>query len=68
MLFRSIFKLKDGENSVDISTILNDSLNMVIDYHLKLGIPMDRFIKIQFRENGEILNDEMYYIDWAKRE
>lgn len=62
-----IFKLKPGENSVDIGDVLNDSLNMVIDYHLKLGIPMERFIKIQFRENGEILNDEMYYIDWARR-
>lgn len=63
-----IFKLKPGENSVNINSILNDSLNTVIDHHLKLGIPMDRFIKIQFRENGEILNDEMYYIDWARRE
>jgi len=62
-----IFKLKFGENSISFDSILNQSLRMVIDYHLKLGIPMDRFIRIQFRENGEILNDEMYYIDWARR-
>lgn len=63
-----IFKLQYGENSISINQILNQSLNVVIDYHLKLGIPMERFIKIQFRENGEILTDEAYYINWQKRE
>lgn len=62
-----IFKLAEGENSIPIDSILNQSLNIVIDYHLKLGIPMERFIQIQFRENGEILNNEMFYIDWANR-
>lgn len=62
-----IFKLGIGENSISIDNILNQSLRVVIDYHLKFGIPMDRFIKFQFRENGEILNDEMFYIDWARR-
>ena len=63
-----IFKLKENENSISIAPILNQSLNAVIDHHLKFGIPMERFISIQFRENGEILNDEMFYIDWHKRE
>lgn len=63
-----IFKLSEGENSISIKNILNQSLISVIDYHLKFGIPMERFIKIEFRENGEILNDELYYIDWIKRE
>jgi hypothetical protein len=62
-----IFKLKYGENSVSIDGILNDSLRVVIDYHLKNGIPMERFIKIQFRENGMILDNEAFYIDWEKR-
>ena len=62
-----IFKLAIGENSISIDGILNQSLRTVIDHHLKFGIPMDRFIQIQFRENGEILNDEMFYIDWANR-
>lgn len=62
-----IFKLKEGDNSISIDNILNQSLRVVIDYHLNLGIPMERFIKIEFRENGEILNDEMFYIDWAQR-
>jgi len=63
-----IFKLKQGENSISIDNILNQSLRIVIDHHLKLGIPMERFIKVQFRENGQILNNELFYIDWVNRE
>jgi hypothetical protein len=62
-----IFKLGLNENSVSIDNILNDSLRITIDHHLKFGIPMERFIKIQFRENGEILNNELFYIDWKNR-
>lgn len=62
-----IFKLKEGENSISIDPILNESLRTVIDHHLRHGIPMERFIKVQFRENGEILTDELYFIDWENR-
>ena len=63
-----IFKLSLGESSISIDSILNESLRTVIDYHLRMNIPMERFIQIQFRENGMILNHEMYYIDWAAKE
>lgn len=63
-----IFKLAIGESSISLEPILNQSLNTIIDYHLQFGIPMERFIKIQFRENGQILNNERFYIDWHKRE
>lgn len=62
-----IFKLEKGENTISIDSILNQSLRLVIDHHLKFGIPMERFIRIEFRENGQILNNEMYYIDWNQR-
>ena len=62
-----IFKLSPGEDSVSIDNVLNQSLLTVIDHHLRLGMPMDNFIKIQFRENGQILNNEGYRIDWAAR-
>jgi len=62
-----IFKLKNDENSISIDTILNQSLRAVVDYHLQFGIPMERFIQIQFRENGQILNDELFFIDWKNR-
>lgn len=62
-----IFKLKEGESTISIDPILNQSLRAVIDHHLKFGIPMERFINIQFRENGEILSDELFYIDWQDR-
>lgn len=63
-----IFKLEFGESSISIDSILNDSLRTVIDYHIRFNIPMERFIEIQFRENGMILDQEQYYIDWAARE
>lgn len=62
-----IFKLEPGENTISIDPILNQSLRIVIDHHLSFGMTMERFIKIQFRENGEVLTNEMYYIDWANR-
>ena len=62
-----IFKLAPGENEISIDPILNHSLRSVIDHHLTFGIPMEKFIQIQFRENGEILNNEMFYIDWGNR-
>lgn len=62
-----IFKLNYNENTISIDPILNQSLRAVIDHHLKFGIPMERFIRIEFRENGEILTDELYYIDWGNR-
>ena len=62
-----IFKLKEGESSISLQPILNQSLNAVIDYHLRNSIPMNKFIRIQFRENGQILNHEMFYIDWHAR-
>jgi len=62
-----IFKLNLNENSISIDPILNQSLRTVIDYHLQFGIPMERFIQIQFRENGQILNNELFFIDWKNR-
>ena len=62
-----IFKLGPDESSISIDPILNDSLRTIIDYHLSYNIPIQSFIQIQFRENGQILNDEMFYIDWKER-
>ena len=62
-----IFKLGPNESSISIDSILNDSLRTVIDYHLQFNIPIQSFINIQFRENGQILNDELFYIDWHER-
>lgn len=62
-----IFKLNLNENSISLDDVLNDSLRRVIDHHLNFGIPMERFIQIQFRENGQILENELFFIDWANR-
>ena len=62
-----IFKIPHGENTISLNPILNQSLNAVINHHLTFGIPMERFIQIQFRENGQILTNEMFYIDWREK-
>lgn len=62
-----IFKLKPSENSISLKPLLNQSLNVTIDHHLKMGIPIERFLRIEFRENGQILNDELFFIDWHNK-
>ena len=62
-----IFKLKPGENSISLLPLLNQSLTVTIDHHLKMGIPIERFLKIQFRENGQVLNDELFFVDWINK-
>ena len=59
-----IFKLKEGENEVSLEPLFNESIRTTIDYHVKHQMPMERFLNIQFRENGKILSDELFYIDW----
>lgn len=62
-----IFKLSLGTNSISIDNVLNQSLRAVIDHHLKIGLPMEKFIRIQFRENGIAITNELFYIDWKDR-
>lgn len=62
-----IFKLDYGEDSISLDPLLNDSLNFAIEHHLSLGIPMDQFIRVEFREHGVILNNERFWIDWKNR-
>lgn len=62
-----IFRLGQDENSISIKPLLNQSLNAVIDHHLRIGIPMEKFIQVQFRENGQILQNDLFYIDWKNR-
>ena len=59
-----IFKLDPESNSISIDPVLNQSIREVIKYHLRIGLPMERFIQIQFRENGKVLHHEMFHIDW----
>jgi len=61
-----IFKLDIGEDSIGFRELLNTSLNVMIDHHLLNGVPIERFLLIQFRENGKIIN-EPFHIDWKNR-
>lgn len=62
-----IFKLEIGEDNISFAPIMNQTLNTMIDYHLENGIPIQRFLDIQFRENGQILKNEEFYINWNDR-
>lgn len=62
-----IFKLKEGENQISLDPVFNESIRQVIKYHVNSGIPINRFLNVQFRENGKILESERYFIDWNKR-
>lgn len=61
-----IFKVKKGTNSINIDEVLNESLRVMIDYHLNMGMSVDKFINVQFRDHGSIINED-FYIDWPKR-
>ena len=63
-----IFKLGLNEDTISIDPILNESIRAVIDYHIASAIPIESFLRVQFRENGRILDNELFYIDWGKRE
>lgn len=62
-----IFKLAPNEDTISIDSVLNESIRTVIDYHLASAIPIESFLRVQFRENGKILNNELFFIDWNKR-
>lgn len=63
-----IFKLDYGEDTISFESILNRSITSAIDHHLATGMPMDQFIRIEFREHGVILDNERFWIDWQNRE
>jgi hypothetical protein len=65
-----IFKLdrQKEDRSVSLDPILNTSIRKTLEHHLKYGIPIERFLKIEFRENGNILPNEAFYVDWIARE
>lgn len=62
-----IFRLQNKENSISFDSVLNESIRAVIDYNLQAGIPLNTFINIQFREQGRILPNELFTIDWVNR-
>lgn len=59
-------KLDWGEQEVFIGNGLGDTLNKMIDYHLKNNLKPELFINVHLRENRSLILDG-YYIDWKRR-
>lgn len=57
-------KLEDRFDEVSIKTLLNSSINRVIDYHIKNGMPLEPLIMIKVRQQGKVLESEKYKADF----
>ena len=62
MAARSAIKLDNGITDViNISPILNTSVQRLISYHLENGIPLDNFIDIRVRKQGDLIRKGIDY-------
>ena len=62
MAARSAIKLDNGITDViNIAPILNTSVQRLISYHLENGIPLDNFIDIRVRKQGDLIRKGIDY-------
>lgn len=66
IMARPIVKMDWGETEVYIGSGFGQSLNEMIDYHLKNKMNPELFINVHLRENRSLLQDG-YYVDWKRR-
>ena len=62
---KPIIKLDWNEREIDISSILDDTVIRMIDYHMKNGLKPELFLSVKLRDNRVIINDG-YYVDWKQ--
>ncbi len=63
---RPIVKLDWGEKEVYIGNGFGQTINEMIDYHLKHHLNPELFINVHLRENRSLILDG-YYVDWKRR-
>lgn len=63
---RPIVKMDWGENELYIGSSFGNTINEMIDYHLKNHLDVGLFISIKLREN-KCLIDDGYHVDWESR-
>lgn len=63
---RPIVKMDWGETEVYIGGSFGNSLNEMIDYHLKNHLDIGLFLTVNLRENNCLIDDG-YYVDWERR-
>jgi len=66
IMSRPIVKMDWGETEVYIGSGFGQTLNEMIDYHLKNKINPELFINVHLRENRSLIQDG-YYVDWRRR-
>jgi hypothetical protein len=54
------------EKEVYIGGSFSNSVNELIDYHLKNHLDVELFLTVKLRENKCLINDG-YYVDWKRR-
>lgn len=66
ILARPIVKMDWDEKEVYIGGSFSNSVNELIDYHLKNHLDVELFLTVKLRENKCLINDG-YYVDWKRR-
>ena len=63
---RPIIKMDWGEKEVFIGSSFGNTINEMIDYHLKHHMDVNLFLSVKLREN-KCLIDDGYWVDWKRR-
>lgn len=66
ILSKPICHMDWGETEVYIGGSFGQTLNEMIDYHLKNKMNPELFINVHLRENRSLITDG-YYVDWKRR-
>ena len=65
---RGAIRLEDPNDSLCIDSLLNNSIRLAIDYHLKNKMPLCDLIDLRVRKQGKLARyGEVYTVDWATR-
>ena len=65
---RGSIQLEDPNEEIDLTPLLNTSINAAIDYHLKNGLPLCDLIDLKVRKQGELIREgKEYQLCWADR-
>lgn len=63
---RPICKMDWGETEIYIGSSFGQTINEMIDYHLRKNLKIELFMTVKLRDNRCLINDG-YYVDWPRR-
>jgi hypothetical protein len=62
---RPICKMDWGETEIYIGSSFGQTINEMIDYHLRKNLKIELFMTVKLRDNRCLINDG-YYVDWKR--